>query len=295
MHRDLTPHDKVITTAELRAHGMSQHAIAVRCRPSGPWQRLLPGVVLMTADHPTRRQRLRAAVVYAGQDAVVSGVDAMRAHGVDLPVPPEVLVLVPAQRRLSSRAYLTAERTTRPPAPVVQATLPYAPLARATLDAARRAANQTQLRTLLTAAVGPCTVAELRAELDAGNQRGSAAVRALLTPTLAGGSEVVPATVAAARRLLRNTPLPPPCWHTRVYDPTGMLLGVPDAWWPDVSFAWDLGGTCTRHHNPREWAAGGAWLFRSDPGQLQAEPARVAEELVTAFRAATTKQERQAS
>lgn len=295
MHRDLTPHDKVISTAELHANGMSHHAIATRCRPSGPWQRLLPGVVLMAAGQPTRRQRLRAAVVYAGQDAVVTGVDAMRAHGVDVPVPPEVLVLVPSQRRLSSRAYLTVERTTRPPVRVVQATLPYAPLARATLDAARRAADQAQLRMLLGAAVGPCTVAELRAELDAGNQRGSAAVRALLTPTFTGESEVVPATVAAARRLLRNTPLPPPCWHAPVHDQNGMLLGVADMWWPDVSFAWDLGGANTRHHIPRMWAAGGVTLFRSDPDRLRAEPVAVAEELVTAFRSAATRQERRAS
>lgn len=295
MHRDLTPPDKVITSAELRAHGMSTHAVAARCRPSGPWQRVLPGVVLMTATRPTRRQRLRAAITYAGRDAVVSGADAMRAHGIDVPTPQDVLVLVTAERRLSSRSYLTVERTTRPPTPVLLATLPYAPLARATLDAARRAADHTQLKDLLTAAVGPCTVAELRAELDAGSQRGSAAVRALLTPTLAGAQEVVPATTAAARRLLRGIRLPPPRWHTPVHDDTGMLLGVPEAWWSEVSLAWDVGGPNTRHHDPRTWSAAGATLLRTDPHRLQTDPTTVTDELVAAFAEAAANRHRHAS
>ena len=262
---------------------MSRHAMATRCRPSGPWQRLLPGVFLTTKTRPTRRQRLRAAVTYAGQDAVISGIDAMRAHGIDVPAPPEVLVLVPAGRRLTSRAYLTVERTTRLPPPSVQAQLPYAPLARATLDAARRAADHTQLTALLKAAVGTCTVAELRTELDAGNQRGSAAVRALLTPTLTDAHDVVPATTAAARRLLKGTRLPSPRWHTPVFDKTGMLVGVPDAWWQEASVAWDVGGPNTHHHDPKLWALAGTTLIRTDPARLQTDPAAVADELLSAF------------
>ncbi len=210
----------------------------------------------------------------------------MRAHGIDVPVPQEVLVLVPAERRLSSRSYLTVERTTRPPTPVTLAKLPYAPLARATLDAARRAADHTQLTTLLTAAVRTCTVAELRAELDAGSQRGSAAVRALLTSTLTSTHEVVPATISAARRLLKGTRLPPPRWHTPVFDGTGMLVGVPDVWWQEASLAWDIGGPNTRHHDPNMWAAAGTTLLRTDPARLRTDPTSVKDELLAAFAAA---------
>jgi hypothetical protein len=293
MHHDLTPPDKVTTTAVLRAHGVSNHAIATRCRPSGPWQRVLPGVVLMSALRPTRRQRLRAALAYAGPDAVISGIEALRAHDVDIPAPPDVLVLVPSARRLVSRSYLTVERTTRSPQPVIRADLPYAPLARATLDAARRAVDHEQLRTLLTSAVGPCTVAELRAELDAGSQRGSAAVRALLTPDLAGAAEVVPATVTLARRLLRGTALPSPHWHHPVHDASGMLLGIPDAWWPEVALAWDVGPQA-RHHDPRVWAAAGVTLLRTDPQRLNTAPAAVTDELVAAFAAAVANPQRRA-
>ncbi|TDV35398.1 hypothetical protein [Actinophytocola oryzae] len=282
MHSNLSPADKVITIAELRAHGLTNHAIAVRCRPSGPWQRLLRGVVLMACGRPTRRQRLRAAIAYAGPESVISGIDAMRAHGVDVPLPPDVLLLVPARRRLASTSYLAVERTTRPPAPVVLADLPYAPLTRATLDAARRAADHEYQQALLTAAVGPCTVPSLRAELDAGSQRGSAAVRALLTEDLANPDEVTPVTDALAKRALRTTALPPPRWHVPVHDDTGMLLGVPDAWWPAVSLAWDVGPQA-RHHDPRAWATAGVTLVRTDPERLYTNHSAVMDELLAAY------------
>lgn len=292
MHHICAP-DKVITITELRARGVTNHAITTRCRPSGPWQRVLPGVVLMTAIRPTRRQRLRAAIAYAGPGSVISGVDAMRAHDIDVPLPPDVLVLAPAERRLASRSYLTVERTTRPPDPTVRAGLPYAPLPRAALDVARRAADGDQLRTLLMAVLDTCTVAELRAELDAGSQRGSAAVRALLKPDLADTAEIVPEAVTLAKRLLRDTALPPPQWHQPVHDDTGMLLGVPDMWWPEVRLAWDV---CqqTRHHDPRLWSAAGAALHRTDPHRLSTAPDTVTDELIAAFASAAANVHRRA-
>lgn len=293
MHPISAP-DNVTTIAELRALGVTNHAITTRCRPSGPWQRVLPGVVLMSAARPTRRQRLRAAIAYAGPNSVVSGVDAMRAHDVDVPLLPEVLVLAPATRRLVGRAYLTVERTTRPPDPTVRAGLPYAPLARATLDAARRAADRDQLRVLLMSVVGRCTVGELRTELDAGSQRGSAAVRALLTPDLTDDADVVPEEVTVARRLLRETALPAPRWHAPVHDDTGMLLGVPDAWWPEVGLAWDVGPRA-RHHDPRAWSAAGRTLVRTDRQRLYSAPVAVTDELVRAFAAAAGNVQRRAS
>ncbi|MFL6120512.1 hypothetical protein [Actinophytocola sp.] len=293
MRQDLSLTDQVVTVAELRAHGMTSQAIAMRCRPSGPWQRLLRGVVLTSATHPTRRQRLRAAIAYAGPDSVVSGIDAVRAHGVDVPPSPDVLILVPARRRLASSSYLTVERTSRPPKPVVLADLPYAPLARATLDAARRAADHGQLRALLTAAAASCTTAALRAELNAGNQRGSAAVRELLSADLST-NDVLQVTDALAKRALRTSALPPPLWHTPVYDTTGMLLGVPDAWWPEVSVAWNV-GTQARHHDPRTWAAAGVTLVRTDPQRLYADPTDPVRELLAAYAKAAARTQRRAS
>jgi hypothetical protein len=176
------PADGVIRTAELLAAGVTNYAVAARCRPSGPWQRVLPGVVLMSTGPPTRPQRLRAAVAYAGPGAVISGADALQEQGIQVPSGDGVLVLLPADRRLAGRSYLHVERTTRPPTPVWRAGLPLAPVVRATIDAARHERDFFRLRTLILApvAMGACTLADLRAELAAGNQRGSAAPRALL-------------------------------------------------------------------------------------------------------------------
>lgn len=288
--------DDVITGAELRAAGMSNHAVSARCRPSGPWQRMLPGVVLLSNTRPSRRQRLRAAVAYAGPEAVVTGVDAVRAHGIEVPEPDDVLVLVPAARRLSSRSYLTVERTTRPPTPVWRAELPMAPLVRATLDAARRMPDHDQLTALLHASVwaGGCTVPELRSELDAGNQRGSAAVRALLTPTLTS-NPVVPVAVGLARRVLRRTALPPPRWQAPLRDRSGKPLGTADAWWGEVALAWDFGTRRAGFPDPTRVTATGITLLRTDPRRLRTEPHTVAVELTTAFTKATSAERRRAS
>jgi hypothetical protein len=174
--------DGVVRSAELRAAGVSNYAVATRCRPSGPWRRLLPGVVLMGTGPPNRRQRLRAAIAYAGPGAVLSGTDALHCHGIDVPSG-ALLVLLPARRRVAGRDYLTVERTTRLPEPVWCDGFPLAPVVRATVDAARREHDRTRLRALLAAPLRAraCTVAELLTELEAGCRWGSAAPRTLLT------------------------------------------------------------------------------------------------------------------
>ena len=84
------------------------------------WQRLLPGVVMFSRQLPTRRQRLRAALAWAGPEAVITGVDALRAHGIPLHLPPEVRLLVPVNHRLSVKDFIVVERTTRLPVPFMR-------------------------------------------------------------------------------------------------------------------------------------------------------------------------------
>jgi hypothetical protein len=282
--------DGVVRIADLREAGMSNHALAARCRPSGPWQRILPGVVLLSNSPPTRRQRLRAALLYAGQGAVLTGVDAMQAHGLAPPSCDEVLVLIPSARRQASRAYLTVERTTRLPPSIRRAGLPVAPLPRAIVDAARRERDHDRLATLALGPVeaGACTIAELRLELNGGNQRGTAAVRALL----AGREhDVVPVTHGLAKRVLRQAPLPPPRWQVELHARDGTLLGVADAWWPEAGLAWSLGGQ--QHPLPRNdrtraaLAELGITVLHTDPAHLRTDPDTVIAELAAAFTYAT--------
>ncbi len=278
--------DGVVRVADLRAAGLSNHALAARCRPSGPWQRILPGVVLLSHAPPSRRQRVRAALLYTGQHAVLTGTDAMCAHGLAPPGSDEVLVLIPSARRQTSRAYLTVERTTRLPPAIRRGGLPVAPLARAVVDAARREHDHDRLAALVLEPVraGACTVTELRVELNAGNQRGTAAVRALL----AGREhEVVPVTQGLAKRVLRLAPLPPPRWQVELHARDGTVLGVADAWWPDAGLAWSLGAQ--QRPLPRgepsaaELAGLGITVLHTDPARLRTDPDAVIAELAAAF------------
>ncbi|GAB3006387.1 hypothetical protein [Saccharothrix stipae] len=175
--------DQVIKTADLRAAGVPGYVIDLKCRPGGPWQRILPGVLLLSPGPPTRDQRLRAALAYAGPRAIVTGVDALHAHGLPaLPPPRRVHLLQPATTRRSCVDHVFLERTTRPPDVVVQAGLPLAEPTRATLDAARHEPDALLQHHLLATAVrsGLCTLAGLTAELNAGAKRGTATPRTAL-------------------------------------------------------------------------------------------------------------------
>lgn len=235
---DVAP-DGIATVSALRAAGVSASMIARRCRPGGPWRRLQPGVVMLSPGTATRRQLQRAAVALAGPEAVISGADALRAHGVNLPAPRSIRLLVSNQRRLLPREFVIVERTTRMPAPVVRGGLPFAPPVRAAVDAARTASDPVWLRSALALTVhhGLCTREELHAELAEGNQRGSAAVRVAL-----GHFESALATVlhSRAHRLLRDAPLPAPRWNVTVCDRRRRPIGYADAWWDEVGVAWQL-------------------------------------------------------
>ncbi|WP_158846776.1 hypothetical protein [Saccharothrix deserti] len=175
--------EQVIKTADLKAAGVPGYVIDLKCRPGGPWQRILPGVLLLGAGPPTRAQRLRAAVAYAGPSAVVTGVDALHAHGLRaLPPPTRIHLLQPATTRRSCADHVLLERTTRPPEVVVRDGLPLAEPNRAVLDAARHEPDALRQHHMLATAVrsGLCTVAGLTAELNAGSKRGTATPRSAL-------------------------------------------------------------------------------------------------------------------
>jgi hypothetical protein len=243
-------------------------------------------VILLTAGTPTRRQLLYAVIARLGMDAVITGVDALHAHGVELPVPGRVHVLVAAYRRVLPDEFMVVQRTTRLPDPVRRDGIPFAPPARATLDVARREADPERLRRLLGVPLywGLCTVEELRAELDSGNQRGSAGVRDTLRHLDVGRDTFAH---GMARRLLRQAPLPAPGWNVTVCDARGRPIGVADAWWDEVGLAWQFGTPADGLGRPRlnhlALRAAGVAVVHCTPAQLSEEPGIVIRELVGAF------------
>ncbi|WP_091810784.1 type IV toxin-antitoxin system AbiEi family antitoxin domain-containing protein [Prauserella marina] len=278
--------DNIISVTELRAGGLSERAITARCRPEGPWRRLLPGIVLTAPGEPTRRQMERAATAYLRGDGVISGVDALVAHGLDLPRPPTVHVLVPARRRVLPPEFLLLERTSRPPDPVWIDGLPYAPPERAALDAARREHDPDLLRDLLTLPVyyGLCTLDQLGDELDAGNQRGSSAVRAELRNI---GEQADTGVHGMARQTLTEAPLPPPRWNITVCDRLGKPIGQVDAWWDEVGMGWQLSPADEKPDTRLALTAAGVIVVRTSAHRLRTERRTVILELTSAFSRAT--------
>ncbi|WP_175408539.1 hypothetical protein [Streptomyces sp. TRM64462] len=143
----LTPHDGfatdplvvaqdgLATVHQLLDIGCASSVVATRCGPSGPWQRVLPRVILLRPDAPTHHQRLRAALLYAGPDALLTGAAALTLYDRRETLPPKVDVLVPGRVHPRSHAYVRVHRTHRPTPRIPVRGLPCVPLERALEDA----------------------------------------------------------------------------------------------------------------------------------------------------------------
>jgi hypothetical protein len=220
--------------------GMSHSTISARCRPGKPWQRPIPGVIVFSNGTLTRQQLRRAALVHAGPDAVLTGIEAARMHGVKrLPADQRVHVLIPHRSGVSSWGFATVERTLHLPEPVEIDGLPVAPLARALFDAARRMTRLDEVRAMIADAVqrGLCDPRDLKREIAEGSTIGSALPRRVVHEMDAG---IRSAAEAWARTVVKRSRLPEPKWNARVYDATGELLGVPDAYWEEVGLALEV-------------------------------------------------------
>ncbi|MGH3435612.1 MAG: hypothetical protein ACRDRN_04015, partial [Sciscionella sp.] len=228
----------VISVSDLRAAGVSRFAIDIRCR-RGSWQQPLPGVVLLRGQPPTRGQLLRAAALYAGAGAMITGIDALAAAGLAPGGTDAIHLLVPARRRRANPGFLRFERTTRPPEPVHIDGIPFAPAIRAALDAARHISDRHALVMLLAPLIcrGTCGINQLREELAAGSQRGSATVRGVLTELDPPPRSL---TEQRAERIVAASGLPKPRWRVPLRDRHGRLLCAVGAWWDGVGLAWDF-------------------------------------------------------
>ena len=144
----------VITRAEAALCGLTPRMIESRIRPGGPWQRLLPGVYLTQTGEPSGDQLLMAALRYAGDDSMVTGLAALRRHKIRVPATQLVDVLVPHVRRRSSRGFVVLHRTIRvPPMYWADGPIRYAPPARAVADAAAGLSRLGDVRAVVAGAV----------------------------------------------------------------------------------------------------------------------------------------------
>lgn len=289
----------VITVARLEELGVPSRTSYRRCLPGQPWQRLLPGVVLLRTGDPTRRQLVEGALLYGGDHAAVTGLESCRRHGLRREVRPgePIHLLLPAHLKTTSSGYVLVERTTRMPAPVRLDGLPLAPVARSVLDECRRLSERAPIRALLAEAVQQLGIspAALSTELENGSDRGSALPREVLREIGRGARS---AAEAEAMAVWRRTGLPEPAWNFVLHDERGRYIATPDAWSDKVGLAWEIdsyefhfgqpGYASTLARNNR-YAAAGIAVVQTLPNRLRSEPRAVAVELVSAYRAAAAR------
>ncbi|MGI5482593.1 hypothetical protein [Streptomyces lavendofoliae] len=159
--------DGVATVHQLMDLGCASSVTAARCRPPGPWRRLLPRVIALQTTPPTPRQRLRGALLYAGPDALLTGPAALALYGVtSLPATPQVDVLVTHRAGPRGHAYVRVRPTVRPARRVPVDGLACAPLPRAVLDTLGHLGTGNTANTLLAeiTARGLCHPDDLLAE-----------------------------------------------------------------------------------------------------------------------------------
>jgi hypothetical protein len=277
-----------VLARQLETFGVARTTTQRRCAAGGPWRSLLPGVVKLDNGPPTRADQRRAALLYAGPGAVITGADALDLHGLHrIPrAAGPVHVLVPAERRRVGAGRVLVERTDRLPGSG-SGRWPLAPLVRAVLDFGRRTPDRDVVRAAIAEAVqrGRCTPAELATELAAGSGRGSALPRQVLVEVGAGVRSVAE---AKARKLLLGTGSPQPLWNPRLYDHSGQLVAVPDAWFDDVGLAWEI-DSLEWHLSPADYQRTverrsrltglGVVVLETQPSRIHQHPADVLADL----------------
>ena len=290
--RALHMQENVLSRAQALACGVTPGALRHRTRPGGPWQRLLPGVYLTFTGSPNRRQLEIAALLYAGPASVLTGIAALRHHGVRVPDGDRITVLVPAQQGRDSRSFVRVWPTTRMPGRLcTDRMIEYTRIARALCDAARELGESRAVRAVVADAVqrGHCRIEWLTEELQQMPRRQSGVLREALAEVADGIRSVAEGDL---RDLIHGAGLPEPMFNARLY--AGQtLIAVADAWWPQAGVAVEVDSK-EWHLSPEDWertlrrhaamAAQGIVVLHFTPRQLREEPERVLADIRAALR-----------
>lgn len=273
----------VVSRAQALGCGMTPAMLRHRLRSGGPWQRMLPGVYLTVTGTPTLLQREHAALLYGGPRSIITSQAALRRHGVRVPEPQEITVLVPVSRPSMRQAFVSVASTTRLPEfyfsdGLIRFTAPE----RAVADAARAAGSFREVRALVAEVVqkGRCPIKLISEELRQGPVQGSAWLRQVLAEVADG---VRSAAEGELRDLIVSAGLPMPLFNASLYKGP-VFIARPDAWWPWAGVAvevdsreWHLSPDASERDSERHSAMTrlGVLLHHVTPGQLRRQPGRV--------------------
>jgi len=277
----------LITRSQALDGGMTEAGLRSRLQPGGPWRIVLPGVYLVHNGGLTLGQREAAAVLYAGKSSVITGNSALARLGVKAPAPEIIDVLVPHEQRRQSADFVRIHRTIRmPDQPWRSNGLQWAPPARAVADAVRGFTTMDSARAVVAGAVQQrkCTVQQLAAELRAGPNQGSGALRAALEEVADGIASVAEGDM---RKLIKKGRLPEPMYNPSLFI-GAEFLASPDLWWPDAGVAGEVDSR-EWHLSPADWqrtqarharmSAQGILVLHYPPSRIRSDPAGVVAEI----------------
>jgi hypothetical protein len=283
----------VITRAEAALCGLTSRMLDRRIGPDGPWRRVLPGVYLTQTGDPSRDQQLMAALCYAGDGAIITGLAALARYGIRTPDTGQVDVLVPHTRRRVSREYVVVHRTREVPRlRGADGPIRYVAPARAVADAAAGLRRISDVRAIAAGAVQQdlCTVAELAREVGRRHLRETGLLREVLAEVADG---IRSPAEGDFRGLVLRGGLPPPLFNARLYLGR-QLLAVPDAWWPQAGVAGEVDSR-EWHLSPDDWeqtmlrharmTAAGVLVLHFSPRQVRTAPGEVVAAIAAALRA----------
>ncbi len=285
----LARQDNVITRGQalqLMSLDTLRHCLRTR------WQIMLPGVYLAQTGSPSRRQRLRAALLYGGRSAQLADATALRGYGVRyLPPDPTVRVLLAAETKRANRDGVEVRRTHRPPRPRIVDGLPHCPPERALVEFAARISERRVATAVVADAVQRGVALPERVALEVRHITGRGAGLARLTVAdVVGGARSAP-EVDLVAICARSTVLPPPLLNSLLLLPNGRKVS-PDALWRDAGLVHE---TNSREHHAGEdlfddtqsrhdlLTEAGLTVLHDSPRQQQREPERILRQLESCY------------
>jgi hypothetical protein len=226
----------------------------------GMFSWVLPGVHRVDGRGPlSREQEDLASLLYAGAGSMITGSRALVVRGVRAASRPSFWtstrapILVPHERKRSSRDFVRIERTLHLPRPRRVGLVALAPAARAGLDAARSCVVQDDVRALIFELVqsGIATPEQLEDERRAGQIRGTLFARLALEEVFAGVRSVPEGDL---RSLFERRGVVVLLYNPRVHLLDGSFLCSPDVYDPLTGTALEVDSR-EHHFQVQTWEA----------------------------------------
>jgi len=231
---------QVILRSQALDCGMPPSTVDDRIGPGGPWQVLLPGVYLTNSGTVTQEHREMAALLYAGEDSVMTGACAVRRHRLACPGGTAVDVLVWSTVRRASRDFVRIRRTGRfPESWTTTGASRFTDAPRAVADAVRGMTRLEDIRAVVFDAVQKraCTIGQLADEMDQGPTRRRRLFRAVIAEAAAG---LRSAAEKDFQRLLSLGNVPMPIFNAKLYTLTGEFIAMVDGYWEDAGLVGEV-------------------------------------------------------